>query len=168
MSLRQWLLAPTVPRHSGAGRAARWARVWTFLAEHEEIIEVFENSPQERISENVPEQMVDMPFPQVDLAVSSGEAGSPWSRVIDTASAATTAVAKSVGEAQPPGIVGGALLILFSSSWRSSFAFFLRGVSIFLSSGEVDSLLDRTSAHPSHLSNASSDTVRMFGLSLLT
>ena len=68
----------------------------------EEIPEVFENIPQERISENIPGPIVDPRVPQVELAESSGEAGSSWSRVnVTTSTAATATVAKSVGEAPP-------------------------------------------------------------------
>ena len=66
-----------------------------------------ENISQERISDNMPEQTVDMPVSQVELAVSSGEVGSSRPGAHDTtsaASAASTVVAKSVGEARPLGI----------------------------------------------------------------
>ena len=49
------------------------------------------------------EQTVGMPVSQVEPAVSSGEAGSSWTRTHGTTSAAATAVEKSVGEAWPPG-----------------------------------------------------------------
>ena len=70
-----------------------------FLAE-QEVLDVVENILQERISDNMPEQTVDMPVSQVELARYSEEAGSSWPGANDTtsaASAASTAVAKSVG-----------------------------------------------------------------------
>ena len=96
-----------------ARRAGRWAVVWALLAQQEqsadlpvphvveEILEVAEHIHQERISENTPKQTVDVPVPKVKLAESSGEAGSSCPRSHDTTIAATTAVAKSVGEVLP-------------------------------------------------------------------
>ena len=55
------------------------------------------------LSDYMPEQTVDMPVSQVELAASAGEAGSSWSRANDTTSAAAVAVEKSVGEARPLG-----------------------------------------------------------------
>ena len=51
-------------RHSAANRAARWARIWCFLTE-QEVLEVVENTLQERFSDNLLEQTVDVPVSQV-------------------------------------------------------------------------------------------------------
>ena len=64
-----------------------------------EILEVIKDTHQERVSENIPEQSVDVRVPKVELAESSGEAWSPWSRADGTTSAAATAEG-SVGEAR--------------------------------------------------------------------
>ena len=72
----------------GGVRAARWAAIWSLLAE-----------PEVELHERTMKQTVDGPVPHVELAVSSGGAGSSWPGADDTASAAATAAAKSVGEA---------------------------------------------------------------------
>ena len=63
----------------------------------EEILEVIKDSSGECVPEHIMERTV-------ELAVSSGEAGSSGLGVDDTTSAAVTAGGKSVGEARPPGI----------------------------------------------------------------
>ena len=93
-------------------RALTWAETWAFLATQEEadeededqivdleaeIREVIKDSSGECVPEHIVEQTV-------ELAVSSGEAGSFGRGVNDTTSAAATAVGKSVGEARPPEI----------------------------------------------------------------
>ena len=64
--------------------------------------------PQERASKRTVAQNVDATLRHVKFAESCGEAGSSWSSASDTTSTAATAVAttvaKSVGEAWPPGI----------------------------------------------------------------
>ena len=51
-------LRPLCPyRHSGKGRAARWAAVWALLArQEEEILEVIKDSSMECIPERIMEQ----------------------------------------------------------------------------------------------------------------
>ena len=86
-------------RHSGANRAVR-----SGLLAEQEVLEVVENNPQKRISDNMPEKTVDMPVSQVELAVSSGEAGSSWPGTNDTTCLDDAIVAESFGEPQSPGI----------------------------------------------------------------
>ena len=62
----------------------------------EEILEVTKNSSVERIPERIMEQTV-------ELAGSSGKAGSFGLGVKSTTSEAITAVGKFVGEVRPPG-----------------------------------------------------------------
>ena len=59
---------------------------------HEELVDSAQIIPQERIVEQT-----------VELAESSGEAGSSWFVTNDTTSTASTAVAKSAGETGPSG-----------------------------------------------------------------
>ena len=66
--------------------------------EADENLEVIKANLGERIPERIVEQTV-------ELAESSGEAGSSGLGANDTTNAAVTAVAKPVGEARPPGFV---------------------------------------------------------------
>ena len=113
-------------RQSGTGRAARWAAMWQDLAdmedkassrpssrsasrtvfEHvkEDTLEVIKVTASERNSKRIMVQTVDPTVPHVELAESSGEAGSSWSRPNGTTSADVTAARKSVGEARLLGI----------------------------------------------------------------
>ena len=77
---RCWL--PLCPyRHSGKGRAERWAAVWALLAgQEEELVEVVKDISEERFWERIMEQTVEI-------------AG--FSRLNGATSAAATAVGES-------------------------------------------------------------------------
>ena len=96
--LRVWTVDPTAPP-SGP----EFGRFWP----SRKFLRWLRTFHQKRIPVNMPEQTVDMPVSQVEVAVSSGEVGSsrPGSDdATSAASAASTVVAKSVGEARPLGI----------------------------------------------------------------
>ena len=89
--MRQRLLAPTAPIQAQWAEQARWAALCATQEEVGENLEVMKVMPEERTPEHVVEQTVEL--------AESGEAGSSWFGKKDTTSTASTAVAKSVGEA---------------------------------------------------------------------
>ena len=80
-------------RHSEARRAARWAAVWTLLAEQERQQIAMKNLERIKVNlgERIPERIVEQ---IVEPVVSSGEAGSSGPGADDATRAAATADGK--------------------------------------------------------------------------
>ena len=84
-------------RWSHADTAARWAAIWSVLADQEEDnLEVIKVNPRKCIPERIVEQAV-------ELAETSGEAGFSWSRTNDTTSTASSASQSLLVKLSPVG-----------------------------------------------------------------